>query len=70
MKFILFSESGWSYLERMTYRGVIGLFYNSTLAGIAAYLIFALFFILALIGAGTIIKWAWLKLTHKRAHYF
>ena len=69
MKFI-FSESGWSYLERLTYRGVIGLFYDSTLTGLASYLVFALFSVLALIGAFTVLKWVWLKLTHKKAHYY
>ena len=30
MKFII-GENGWSFLERMTYRGAIGIFYESTL---------------------------------------
>jgi len=55
MKFLI-GEGGMSYLERLTYRGVIGLFYESTLEGLLAYIIFGLFCILAIIGLLTILK--------------
>ena len=41
MRFII-SETGWDYLERLMYRGCIGLFYETTLQGMLAYIIFAL----------------------------
>lgn len=69
MKFII-SESGMAYLERMTYTGAIGLFYKNTLGAIAAYAIFGVFCILALIGLFTVLKWIVLKITGKKAHYF
>ncbi len=56
MKFII-GEGGMSYLERLAYRGVIGIFYENTLSGLLAYLIFAAIVILSLIGLGTVIKW-------------
>ena len=65
MKFII-SETGWDYLERLMYRGCIGLFYETTLQGMLAYLIFALVMIFAVIGimstvrffVGNFIDWA------------
>lgn len=56
MKFLI-GEGGWSYLERLAYRGMIGLFYENTLGGILAYLTFGIFCILAVIGLITVIKW-------------
>lgn len=56
MKFLI-GEGGISYLERLTYRGVIGLFYESTLQGVLAYIIFGLFCIFAVIGLITVLKW-------------
>ena len=49
MKFII-SETGWDYLERLMYRGCIGLFYETTLQGMLAYLIFGLLMLFAVIG--------------------
>ena len=46
----LIGEGGWSWLERATYRGAIGLFYDSTWGGVLAYIIFGLICILAIIG--------------------
>ena len=37
-------------LQRITYRGCIGIFYNSTIGGILAYILFGLFSLLAVIG--------------------
>lgn len=55
MKFLI-GESGWSWLERATYRGAIGLFYEDTLGGLLAYLIFCVVCILSLIGLWTVLK--------------
>lgn len=55
MKFLI-GEGGMSYLERLTYRGVIGLFYESTWEGVLAYIIFGLFCIFAIIGFITVLK--------------
>ena len=55
MKFII-SETGWDYLERLMYRGCIGLFYETTLEGMLAYIIFGLFVLFAVIGVVTTIK--------------
>ncbi len=54
MKFII-GEGGWSWLERATYRGGIGLFYNDTWGGLLAYAIFGILCILAIIGLITTI---------------
>lgn len=55
MKFLI-GEGGWSYLERLSYRGMIGLFYESTWDGVLAYIIFGLFCIFAVVGLVTILK--------------
>lgn len=55
MKFII-GESSWSYLDRLTYRGVIGLFYDDTLSGLLSYVIVGLIAILAVIGLIAICK--------------
>lgn len=56
MKFII-GEDGMTWLSRISYDGTIGLFYNTTLGGILAYLIFAVICILAVIGLITVIAW-------------
>ena len=78
MKFII-SETGWDYLERLMYRGCIGLFYETTLEGMLAYIIFGLFVLFAVIGVVTTIKffvskivyWAKYRNTfsYKHAHH-
>lgn len=55
MKLII-GESGWSWLERITYRGAIGLFYDSTWGSVLTYLIFGIICILAVIGFITVLK--------------
>lgn len=67
MKFII-SEGGWSMLERFTYRGAIGLFYESTLGGLLAYLVFALLIIFAAIGIVTTLKWLFTGRKKKRPY--
>lgn len=56
MKLIIGGESSLGWLERMTYRGAIGIFYTSTWEGVLAYLIMALLIVLAVIGLITVIK--------------
>ena len=57
MRFIWGGEDWVGYLERMTYRGAIGVFYKDTLGGIVAYALAAVIAFLALIGLFTVIKW-------------
>ena len=52
----MFGEGGWSYLERLTYRGFIGFFYENTLMGILTYCIIGLILIFAIIGFLTVIR--------------
>lgn len=66
MKFII-GESGWSWLERATYRGAIGLFYDNTLGGILAYLIFGIVAILAIVGFFTVLKWLFFRRKRKES---
>ena len=54
---IIIGETGWTRLEWNSYRGVIGLFYNSTLEGVLAYAIFAIIAVLCVIGLVTVVKW-------------
>ena len=52
----MFGEGGWSYLERLTYRGFIGFFYENTLMGILTYCIIGLILIFAVIGFLAVIR--------------
>ena len=65
MKFIWGGEDWIGYLERMTYRGAIGVFYKDTLGGIAAYAIATVIAFLALIGLFTVIKWLFTRKKRK-----
>ena len=55
MKFII-GEDWINFLERLTYRGIIGIAYESTLDGILAYIIFGLICLFAVIGVISTIK--------------
>ena len=55
MKFII-GEDWVSLLDRLSYRGIIGLAYESTLQGMLAYALFGLFFILDIIGLIIVLK--------------
>lgn len=66
MKFFFGGESGWAYLERMTYDGVIGVFWNNTLNGLLAYLLVFALFLFALIGVITTLKFLMGKLFGKK----
>lgn len=50
MKFIIGGEGGWGWLERATYDGAIGIFYNGTWSGVLTYLIVGLLILFAVIG--------------------
>lgn len=56
MRFIIGGEGALDYFQRMTYDGVIGLFYKDTLGGILSYLIFGIVAILAIIGLICVLK--------------
>ncbi len=56
MKLIIGAETGWRWLERATYRGAIGLFYDATWSGVLAYVIVGLICLLAVIGLITVIR--------------
>lgn len=55
MKLII-GEDWISLLDRMRYRGMIGLAYESTLDGVLAYIVFGLFCIFAIVGFITVMK--------------
>lgn len=55
MKFII-GEGGWSYLDRLSYRGVIGIFFDNTWTGLLSYIIVGAILILAIIGLISIFK--------------
>lgn len=50
MKLIIGGESGLAWLERATYHGAIGIFYNSTWAGVLTYLIVGVILVFAVMG--------------------
>jgi len=56
MKFI-FTEDAWERIASWGYRGVIGLFWDTTPGGILAFLTFTAIMIFAIIGLITVIKW-------------
>lgn len=66
MKFFFGGESGWAYLERMTYDGVIGVFWDTTLYGLLAYLLVFLLFLFAFIGVIAMLKFIFVKLFGKK----
>lgn len=52
----LIGESGWDWLERATYRGGIGMYYNTTWGGVLTYLVFGLICLFTIIGVITTLK--------------
>lgn len=46
----MMGEGSWSWLERATYRGGIGFYYDSTLGGVITYIIVGLLVLFAVIG--------------------
>lgn len=67
MKFIC-GDDLMSILERLTYRGAIGLFYDSTLTGMLAYLLFGLLCLFAAIGLFATLKWLFTRKKKKRPY--
>jgi hypothetical protein len=61
MKFIIGAEDGWGWLERLTYKGAIGIFYNDTWSGVLAYAIFALVALFAVIGFFSVLKFIFFR---------
>lgn len=55
MKLIIGGENGFAWLERASYHGAIGLFYNDTWGGVLAYLVVGLLCLLATIGLITVL---------------
>ncbi len=55
MKFIM-GEDWMNFLDRLTYRGIIGIAYESTLDGVLAYIIFGLICLFTVIGVISTIK--------------
>ena len=55
MKLIIGGESFLEWLDRATYDGAIGLFYNGTWGGVLAYLIVGLLCLFAVIGFITVL---------------
>ena len=56
MKFVIGAEDFWGWLDRATYKGAIGLFYNDSWSGLLAYLIVGLIVIFAVIGFIAVLK--------------
>ena len=50
--------TNWGRMEWTAYRGVIGIFYNTTWDGVCAYILLGVIIALSLIGLATVIKWA------------
>jgi len=56
MKFII-GEGAINMIERMGYRGAVGLFFSNTLGGVRSYLIFGLVCIFTVVGFITVMSW-------------
>ena len=56
MKLFIGGEDWYSFFERMTYDGVIGIFYKDTWSGVLAYMIVGLICLLAVVGLISIIS--------------
>lgn len=55
MRFIM-TEDAWERLGSLSYRGVIGLFYDSTWGGVLAFIIVAVVALLAVIGLFSVLR--------------
>lgn len=67
MKFII-TESAWTMIENLQYRGVIGLFYDSTLTGLLAYIVLGLVCAFAIIGLFATVKWLFTRKKKKKPY--
>ena len=61
MKFMIGAENFQGWLDRASYKGAIGIFYDSTWSGVLAYILFALLSILAIIGLITVVKFLFFR---------
>ena len=61
MKFVIGAEDFLGWLDRATYKGAIGIFYNDTWSGVLAYLIFGLIIIFAVIGFVALLKFLFFR---------
>lgn len=61
MKIIIGGENGWDYFERMTFDGVIGIFYDNTWSGVLAYIIVIALAIFAAIGIIATLKFLFFR---------
>lgn len=61
MKFVIGAEDFLGWLDRASYRGAIGIFYDNTWSGLLAYILFGIISILAIIGLITIIKFLFFR---------
>lgn len=50
MKFVIGAEDIYGWLDRASYKGAIGVFYNDTWSGVLAYILFGLLVLFAFIG--------------------
>lgn len=66
MTFIFGGEESWAWLERIKYRGAIGLFYENTWGAILTFLVFGIFSALAVIGLITVCKWILFGIKRKK----
>lgn len=56
MKFVIGAEDFSGWLDRASYRGAIGIFYNDTWNGVLTYIIFGVIALLAFVGLIAILK--------------
>lgn len=69
MKFIIGGETGWAILDRLSYHGVIGVFWKTTLQDLWAYALVCAILILAAIGLGTVLRWILFGFPSKKKKY-
>ena len=68
MRFII-GENSADYLTRVLYRGVIGIFYDTIMGGLLAYIIFGIIIVSSAVGLFTIIKWLLTRKSKNKYRY-
>ena len=68
MRFVI-GESAADYLTRALYRGVIGIFYDTIMGGLLAYIIFGIIIVSSAVGLFTIIKWLLTRKSKNKYRY-
>lgn len=61
MKFVIGAEDFWGWLDRATYKGAIGIFYNDTWSGVLAYILLGLLVLFAFIGIIATLKFLFFR---------